>query len=62
MNDVKGEKQHYLAINMLYASFKEILSNHNKEFYWLNYLHLFSIEENQNLHENTSKIMNNVKK
>ena len=41
-----GKKWHYLAVKSLSALFRGVTSNHDGDFYCLNYFHLYSTEKN----------------
>ena len=47
-----GKKWHYLAVKKLSALFKDITSKHDGDFYCLNCLHSFRIENKLKNHEN----------
>ena len=41
-----GKKWHYLAVKSLSALLRGIASNHNGDFYCLNYFHFYRTEKN----------------
>ena len=46
-----GEGQHYLAVKQLSASLRILTSKHQGDFYGLNYLHSFAIENKCESHK-----------
>ena len=50
-----NEKMHYLTVKKLFALFSKIISKHDGDFYYLNYLHLFRIENDVKEHKNVCK-------
>ena len=53
---MQGNKWHYLAVKRLYALFREIASKYERDFYCLNYFHLFrtknKLKKHKNVYEN----------
>ena len=46
---------HYLAVKNISGLLREITSNHNEEFYCLNFLHSYTTEKKLKKHERTCK-------
>ena len=46
-----GEKWHYLVVKMLPGLLKGITSNHNRDFYCLNYFHSYSTKNELKRHK-----------
>ena len=46
-----GKKQRYLAVKSLSASFTGVTSNHDGDFYCLNYFHSYNAENNLEKHK-----------
>ena len=52
-----GKKWHYLVVKKLSALFKGITSNHDGNFYCLNFLHLFRKKNKLKKHKIYVKVM-----
>ena len=57
LNDPKQKKEgwHYLAVKKLSALLRGITSKHDGDFYCLNCLHFFRVENKLKYHEKVSK-------
>ena len=50
-----GKKWHYLAVKKLSALFRGVTSNNNGEFYFINYLHSYGMQNKLKKRENVCK-------